>query len=447
MNKIKYTAILLFFVLIANVKAQDYLSFYNLKDYVIQTQNVSPVFSPKYNVFFGNLLGLDINSEIKLNDILVENGDKLKFDFNNLNAVSGEENVISTEVVANIFTLGINTKIGFITLFANAKTNLAWQFSKDFTNVLANGFNKGFSLSNERLGLNSYSEIGIGYTKTFFKDKLAIGVRLKSLNGIINAEIVNNAQSSLDIDPTSSHWTFKAANATVNTAGITDNISLFGENSGFGMDLGFSYNVTKKLTLDVAINDIGSIEWKENVKNYNIKDSNGAVYTGVNLQTGGNILDEVKSTIGNVLGTTETTKSYKTEIGTKTFLSAKYQLSEKNIFRATYFSSNNPYIDVKPTFALGYNRSLNKSTYGVMVSSEGVGANFAVQLGFFQLYAAVNDISNTFSNKVEEAKTNDFLFGINFLFGYRGKEKITKDESEILVEKEAEKLEKEKKEN
>ncbi|TVZ55528.1 hypothetical protein OD91_0782 [Lutibacter sp. Hel_I_33_5] len=448
MKKIIYTTSLLFFVLTGSVKAQEYLSFYNLKDYVIQTQNVSPVFLPKYKITFGTPinLGLDINSGIKLNDLLVESGNKTKWDFDSLNSVAEDKNILSTDIALNLFTLGIKTKKGSISFFANAKANLTWQISKDFTNILATGFNNNFSLSNERMGLMAYSEIGIGYTRKFLKDKLAIGIRLKSLSGIANGEIANNAQFSLDIDPTSSHWTFKSANSTVNTAGLadTDNISFLGKNKGFGMDLGFSYQLNEKLTLELAINDMGSIEWTENVKNYNINDTTGAVFTGVDLQAGGDILDEVESTIGNVLGTTETSKNYKTKIGTKTFLSAKYKLSEKNILQVTYFSNNNPYIDVKPSYALGYNRALNKSTYGVTLGSRGFGANFALQLGFLQLYAAVDDISNI-SGKIEETTASNARLGLNFLFGYRGKGKVIKDESEVLAEKEAEKLEKENK--
>ena len=71
-----YTTSLLFFVLISNIKAQENLSFYNLNDFVIQTQNISPVYLPKYKYNFGTPLNFsgDINSTIKLNDILVENG-------------------------------------------------------------------------------------------------------------------------------------------------------------------------------------------------------------------------------------------------------------------------------------------------------------------------------------------------------------------------------------
>ena len=76
MKKYIYTTSLLFFVLINNIKAQDYLSFYNLDDYVIQTQNISPVYLPKYKYNFGTPLNFsgDINSTINLPAAVVERG-------------------------------------------------------------------------------------------------------------------------------------------------------------------------------------------------------------------------------------------------------------------------------------------------------------------------------------------------------------------------------------
>ena len=450
MKKYLYSTVLLFFVLIGNIKAQDYLSFYNLGDYVIQTQNVSPIYLPKYKVNFGTPLnvGLNLNSGIKLNDLLVESGNNLKIDFNNLNATAADANSVATDVVANIFMLGIKTKKGSITFFANAKSNLVWEFSKEFTRVAANGFGQSFSLSNEKIGFTTYSEIGIGITRTFLDDKLSVGLRLKSLSGIAHASLEENAQFELDVNPTSFLWTANTANATINTSGVsdTDDIAFFGSNSGFGMDIGLGYQLNDKLSFDLSINDLGSINWKEKITNYNLQDVTNGVYNGFDFQNSGNVQDEIEDALNDVLGANETTESFKTKIGSRTFFSAKYKMSEKNVFRATYFNNNNPYIDIKPSFGLGYNRELNKATYGVVASSGGnnggfrLGANFAVQLGFLQLYTALDDLSNI-GGKVQESNTANFRFGMNFLFGKINKSEVIMDED---MEEKEELLEKEK---
>ncbi|MHB0755106.1 DUF5723 family protein [Polaribacter sp. M15] len=435
MKKHIYSISLLFFIFINNTNAQDYLSFYNLRDYVIQTQDISPIYLPKYKVNFGTPLnvGFNLNSDIKISDILVESGNNLKIDFNNLNAVAAEANAVATDVVANIFMLGFKTKKGSITLFANAKNNLVWEFSKEFTTIAANGFGESFSLTAEKIGFTSYSEIGVGITRTFLEDKLAIALRLKSLSGIAHSSLEDGAQFSLDINPANFLWTVNTANATVNTSGVsnTDNLSFFGKNGGFGLDIGLGYEFNNKLSFEFSINDIGTINWKENVTNYNLQDVTNGIYNGFDFQNSGNVETEIEDALNDVLGATETQKSFKTKIGSRTFVSAKYKLSEKNILQATYFSNNNPYVNMKPSFGLGYNRALNKATYGIIASAGGnnggfrVGANLSVQLGFLQLYTALEDVSNI-GGKVQEANTANFRFGMNFLFGYKGKSKNPK---------------------
>ena len=439
MKKTIYSTILLFFVLMGNIKAQDYLSFYNLGDYVIQTQNVSPIYLPKYKVNFGTPLnvGFNLSSEIKLSDILIDSGNNIKIDFNNLNAAAADANVVATDVVANIFMLGFKTKKGSITLFANAKSNLVWEFSKDFTAVAANGFGESFALTAEKFGFTSYSEIGIGVTRTFLDDKLSIGLRLKSLSGIAHSSLEDGAQFSLDINPANFLWTLNTTNATVNTSGVsdTDSIAFFGENSGFGMDIGLGYEINEKFSFELSINDLGSINWKDNVTNYNLQDVTNGVYSGFDFQNSGNAQDEIENALNDVLGATETQESFKSKIGSRTFFSAKYKMSEKNVFRATYFSNKNPYINIKPSFGLGYNRELNSATYGVVASAGGnnggfrLGANLAVQLGFLQLYTALDDLSSI-GGTVQDSNTTNFRFGMNFLFGQLNKSKVKIDEEE-----------------
>jgi hypothetical protein len=416
----RYITLLTLLFTIGNSNAQDYLSFYNLKDYVIQVQNISPIYLPKNSVTFATPLnlGLDFNSNIKLNDVLVEKGNLLAFDFDKLNSVAEKENLITTNIDANIFMLGFRIKKGSLTFFANAKSNLTWQFSDNFTNVLTNGIIDSFSFSNEKFGVTGYSEIGIGITQKLFKDKIAIGLRFKSLNGIMHAEFDRNTKFSVNIDPSTFYWNVISTNASIHTAGInnTDDFTLFGENKGFGLDLGLSYQISKKLSFDFAINDIGSINWKQSVSNYNIEDTNGAIFTGVDIVNN----ESIEDAVDRIIGFTETYESFNTQLATKTFFSAKYQHSQKNIITASYFKNENQYLETKPNYALGYNRALERATYGVTFGTQGFGANFSVQLSFLQLYGAVSDVSNI-SSSVEESKSANIRFGINLLFGRKNK--------------------------
>ncbi|WP_139958512.1 DUF5723 family protein [Flavicella sediminum] len=430
MKKHIYTYIILLFTTIGSVNAQDYFSFYNLGDYVAQTQNVSPVYLPKNSFTFGTPLnvGMNLKSNLTLSNILVDNGSGgLKIDFDGLNESSEEINKINSDVTANIFMLAFKTKKGSLTVFANLRSTLNWQYSDDFTNVAANGFGASFALSDDKMRSSSYSEIGIGYTRKFLKDRLAVGLRLKSLNGITHSETAENSSLSVDIDQTTSYWTVMASNATVNTSGLEEDEngdrSFFTGNKGFGFDIGATYAITPKLTVELAVNDIGSIDWSENVKNYNIADTDGAVFQGGDLNTEGSIEDELTSALEDVIGTSETTESFKTKLSTKTYISAKYQLTEKNALTAAFFKKSNTLIDVKASYALGFNRTLNKTTYGVVASAGGpnsdmrFGANVVLRLGFLQLYAATDNIANL-AGKIEDTNGGTVRVGLNFVFGY-----------------------------
>lgn len=429
MNKKISIYFVLLFTSIGSMNAQDYFSFYSLGDYVSQTQNVSPVYLPKNSFTFGTPLnvGLTLDAGFKVNDLLVEGStsNSLKFDFNNLLANAGNENDFNLDINTNVFMMAFKTKKGSISLFANIKATKNWKYSKDFLNIAANGISD-FTLMNDKIDVNAYTEIGVGFTRKFMNDRLAIGVRAKYLNGIAHASTVDNASLSLAIDPATSAWTVSASNATVNTSQITtddnEDFSFFSGNTGFGFDFGATYDFTEKLTVEIAVNDIGSIDWSENVINYNVNDQIGAVYSGIDLDTSGDIGDEIENALNAIIPSNETQKSFSSKLATKTYLSAKYQLTEKNALRAIFFN-NHAFGSFKPSYALGYNRTLNKTTYGVLASTGGrnsdfkFGANIAFKLGPIQLYAATDSLAGIFG-KPEEASGANLNFGLNLVFGY-----------------------------
>lgn len=423
-----YLIIAFLFIINLEVKAQANISFYNLSDYVSQTQNISPVFIPKNTWTIGLVnAGINLNSAFKPNQLLVDNGNgKLKYDFKNLLSTSKDVNNTNIDLNLNLFMLTYKFKKSALSVFSNLRSTSNWQYSKEFINIAANGITD-FNLTNDKIASSSYSEIGVGYTHTFFKEKLAVAMRVKHLSGIAFAGTKDNAQLSLAIDKITSEWTVNASNATVNTAGIVLNDgqerAVIGNNSGFGLDFGANYKLTNKITLALAINDIGQINWTDNVTNYSIKDATNAKFSGTNLNTQNDIGDEIESAFNDVIGTTETSESFTTKLATTTYFSAKYQMTEKNAFNLVYV--NNPVFDQsKPALGLGYNRTMNRSTYGFVVGAGGiddqvkVGANFALKLGPIQLYAATDNIVSMF-NKVEESNFARINFGLNLVLGYK----------------------------
>ena len=422
--KIHKHILIAFFVIIGNsIKAQNSISFYNLGDYVVQTQNVSAVYLPKNDFTFGLPgIGFNVNAPFQLNELLVKNSttNNLDINFDNLLLNTQPLNHSEININASIFMLAFKIKKGSISVFANSKLTKSWQYTDQFIKVAAKGIDD-FNLSDNKLNTTAYNEIGFGITKQFMKDKLAIGVRLKYLNGIAYASIKDNASLSLAIDPTSQVWDITAANATIKTSGFSsEEVSLFTGNSGFGMDFGATYQLSEKWVIELNVNDIGTINWSENNTNYNIKDTQGTTFSGVDLDTEGSVINSIESTLNTVFNPTESVENFSSKLTTNSYYAAKYFANEKSIFTAV-FANRVVFGSLKSNYALGYNRMHKKSTYGLLTSIDDqnkkikFGGNAAVNLGHFQLYAATDDFLNVFG-KVQEISQSDLNIGINLIF-------------------------------
>lgn len=431
-----YIALIFIYFNIANTIAQEYFSLYNLEDYVIQAQNNSPVYIPKNTFTFAvpiANLSLNFNSGFKVNELLVKNEqtDKLEYNLNNLYKTSEDTNDLNLDVTINLFNIAFKRNRGSFTVFANTKTTNNWRYTKDFLKIAANGINEDFVLR-EQNEYSGYNEFGVGFTQTFLDDKLAVALRVKYLNGYVHSSTEDDLLVAFDLDEQSGSYNITAKNATVNNAGSIFNESsgefkLFTDNTGLAFDFGATYKLTNKLTFEVAINDVGSIHWKEDVTNFNLKDTgeNGVLFNGLNLEnyynSTNNIRNDVLNLISSTINATETSKSFTTNLNIKTYLSTKYAITEENTVRLVIFNTL-AFNDFNPSFSLGYNRTLHKTTFGLLASKNYnneflFGANFSINLGPIQFYGATDSLRAIFT-KPEEARGANASIGLNFFFDY-----------------------------
>ena len=398
------------------------MSFYNLGDYVMQTQNISAVYLPKNTISFGLPgIGLSVNNPFQLNEFLVKNNttNKLETNFDNLLRNAQTVNQSNIHLSTSLFMLAYKTSKGSISVFVNSKFTNNWQYTNEFMAIAANGIND-FNLSNNQLNTTLYHESGLGITQQFLNKKLSIGLRLKYLNGIAHTSLKNNASLSLNIDDTNQNWNITATNATLRTSGVTnDEKSYFTGNNGFGIDLGATYQLSEKWVVALSINDFGTINWSENNKSYNIEDTPGTIYSGVNLEDG-SVLKEIESALNTVFNATETIENFSTKLTTKTYFSAKYYANKKNVF-STVFANTHVFGNLNSNYALGYNRLHKKSTYGLLTSIDSqqqqikLGGNAAVNIGALQIYVATDNFLNAF-RKVAEISQSEIYLGLNLGF-------------------------------
>lgn len=431
---IKHIVLFSFAILCQNMNAQtNQISFFHLGDYVHQTTSISPVFIPKAKVSIGILpnLGVAFSSTTSAKELFpkVPGTNELKTDFRALyNTLDGDDQTINQLLTLNILNLAFKRKHGSISFFINAKENFQLQFKNNgLLKILGDTGFTGTANIHESAKALSYAEAGVGFTQQFLNDKLAIGARLKYISGIAHGGTEDDAIASITVNNNNT-WTINTSNAIARTAGVPtdDEDFTFGKNSGFGIDLGATYEIIPNLNIELAINDIGSITWKENVKEYFLNDIKDFVFEGVDLDTDGNIGDAFLDKLEEEVGTGEREgSSYKTSLATNSYLSASYLLFNKHQFRATMFNTHSKTIDNEAVLALGYNYNLRKHTFGLagIKDAQGdvnLGANLAVNLAFLQFYIASDNI--IFNSAAEDLKDINVRLGLNLTFGYKDKD-------------------------
>ena len=432
--KKKLLLFLLAFQFFSNSNAQDYFSLYNLGDFVVQTQNISPVYLPEKTFTFATPFNLNANYaggfELKdfLKDGKLSSAENIVIDLTKVLDNAKDRNNMNFDFSTNLFMLAFKTNHGSITVFSNIRSSSNWQYSKNFLETTVSGV-KSTELTNDKLLSNLYHEIGIGMTRKFLDDKLAIGLRIKYLNGIVHYSTKKDAMLKLDIDESLSIWNVSANNATIHTSGynLSRNSlpSIFTKNKGIGFDIGASYIINPKWECEISINDIGSINWKENILNYEIADSSNKELTGTNIldELPESVEDEIEIALNDFLGATETSTKFKGRLATNMYVSGKYKLSDKNIFSSIIYN-NFVFKRFSPSLAVGYNRLLKNYNFGAVISTQDnsnkirFGTNFAINFGKAQIYGAVDNLFGMLG-KVEETTNSNFHFGFNLIFDRR----------------------------
>ena len=426
-NYTKLIAAIAFTVLSYNsAKAQSEVSFFHLGDYVQQSADVSPVYIPKNSFSFGlPSLGLAVGNGFASSDLLtpIPGTDKLEYNYKNVyNSLDSDYNQLNQKVTVNVLNLAFKRKHGSVSFFVNVKENMGWHMSKNgIVNLLANGIQDEV-LFNDKINTTAYAEGGIGFTQQFLNDKLAVGLRVKYIIGLANGSTQEDGFAKINVNDDLT-WTINTQDAITRVAGYSDEEYEFSTaNSGIGFDIGASYEVIPNLVVEAAVNDIGSITWKEKVTEYYLEDVTDLHVNGVNLDTDDDILEKLGDKLADDVGAGEREgESYSTSLATNSYISASYKLAGIHQIRATMFNDHNNK-ESEATIALGYNVALDKTTYGVVgiKNAQGdmdFGLNLATKLGPVQLFMATDNI-NRVLGAVEDIKNVNLRFGINLVFGY-----------------------------
>jgi flavin-binding protein dodecin len=423
-------------------KAQQDLMMFNFNE-IPQSSYSNP--SNQFNGKF--YLGLPLisssyfslsNSGFAYSDLIKKDGDSLKLDFNSMIGELQDKNFLSLNSKVDLFSLGF--KVGDrtqITLNATENINFRFRYTKDFATFVQKG-NLGFennvaNFDNIGFSANYYREYGLGVSHQF-SSRLRLGAKVKYLYGIANLDS-RRTNLSLTTDPNTFALNAKADVLINSSAGefSADSLSemegfISGfDNTGFGVDLGFNYELTKKLSINASILDLGYIQWNSNVTNYTI-DKGEYTFTGIpvdafspqNDTSGSSAFSNVIDSLETAFNVKETSNGYTTPLVGRFYAGVNYKMNEKlmlgGLIQSEFYKGS-----VRPSLTASANYKISKwlgvaASYSVINRSYtnlGVGIN--INPRNIQIYVVSDNILGALNP--QHAGHAQVRAGVNFIFG------------------------------
>ncbi|MFZ4739965.1 MAG: DUF5723 family protein [Bacteroidales bacterium] len=453
MKKIIFILIAVFFALQLMqkpVNAQDGNTIYFMNN-IPQSNYSNPASLPNCKFYLGvpamSSFGFNFeNGSFSYNDIFSRRKlnppyDSLYIDKDKMLGALSDNNKLSYDISEQLFAMGFRVRRNYFTLSAATKISTNFNYTKDFMTFILKGnepfIGKTANLSDSKLGLNAYTEIALGFSREINK-KLTLGVRFKYLIGIVNiytekSNILLTTDAGNYALTASSDFLIYSSSPFDSLQSIDKQIkklkpSNINDNTGYAFDFGGEYRLNKRWTFGLSIIDLGSINWKSNVKEYRSKNPNKQfVFNGIDINEafpGGkldstvfnNLIDSLKETVGidEYNGT-----SYRAPLKTKLFTSVAFSLSPNDRF-GLLMRNDFANKSVNTLISVSYNRNIGK-WFAITLSNTFVsgnifnpGAGFNLNIGFMQFYMIGDHFSSLYA---ADMKNFGMHFGMNILFG------------------------------
>lgn len=459
----RFFLIIVLLIMVAPVMAQTEFSLYRLNGNLAQANMLNPAFAPNSKVIIGLPVVSSIhfsfdNDGIAFRDIFKNSEtDSLAVDTVSLFSKLKASNQIRLNEAIQLFYLGIRGKKGFLSFAIHQVSETRFNYPGDLVGWAIRGpasqhyVGKPLDFSNFYGKSIVYNKISLNYARDI-TPHLRLGVRYNYLLGVAAAESERiNGSLLMSADSVS----LSTGTIQANTAGIDffdqDNLNnsdytnylLKTKNKGMSIDLGATYDVTDRLTVSAAVNDLGYISWKDYTRNYRI-DPITYTFRGfdvldyINQEPGEEFLKSELDSLENLYNATETTGTkFKTSLIGKFYAGVNFKILKVNNFSALL------YLDlfqkkINPALSLGYNIQLGRllnATVGVTYQDgkiNNVGGGLALKLTYMQIYAT-SDRANSFVYPARASRA-DLHMGMNLVFGKANKkDKVKKEEEEEPV--------------
>jgi hypothetical protein len=426
-----------------------------------QRMSVNPALAPDCKWYLGMpaLSSTDLSfasnalqlSSINESFIAVPGQDSFLLDVTKLeDALAGKQAFVNMGLNQEWINFGFRIKKSMFTFGITEKVKTRVGVPKDLLKLAFQGnggANLGYDFNfNFGLDLLHTREFAVGYNRRLLNDKLSVGGRLKYVRGL---NVVNTAKNdvvfrtdpntfaykvSADIEVNSSLALLEAIDDVANFRGSNiggkDAIKLIlgsPKNSGFGIDIGASYDLNDRITLTASVIDIGVINWKSNTNNLVSRNPGASFeYKGIDIKEylgdsvrGGAGFEALGDTLLDVFALDTTSNSFTTGLLGEFYVGSNLKLTDKHNAGVLFYGSfyNKQFY---PAMTVSWNSKFGRilalsASYTVMRGSyTNIGLGMGVNLGPEQFYFASDNLIGIVTGNV---KTFGIRFGWNHTVG------------------------------
>jgi hypothetical protein len=213
-------------------------------------------------------------------------------------------------------------------------------------------------------------------------------------------------------------------------------------NTGFGLDLGATYQFSQKIKFFASLNDLGFINWNEQYTNRRTVPSFQYQFRGIDVVELINgedlsVINDFDSVVNNLEIEETENESFATSLTARLYAGASYQLSRRQTASAIMYSEIYRGALI-PAFTAMYNFQggtfFNFAFSATMMNGRvnNFGTGLTLNLVPFQIVLATNDLLSIV-NPIK-GRAVDFRFGINHTFGNvnKGKSRAKKNSDNTI---------------
>lgn len=432
----------------AGAQTEGTLYFMNSLPQVVEA---NPAILPRYKTAIG-LPGISsfgavyVNNGFAAGQYISESNGVSTLNLAGLTEDMAEKNYVNAAAFADVFRVGLKVSPKwYVMASSTVKGYNSAMIPKGLAALLVDGTSSlvnSYSNTAPQAEMIAYLQTALGAAYSV-NDRLTIGTRLKYLNGLANvttesSSVIVEVDNAYQMTVTGSALIKSSGVSTTETAGsyqLGDNL---GNNTGWGMDLGFSYRFMDRLTVSSSLNDLGFITWKNNTQQYTLDPAKAKyVFSGFDvnqlLDDNSDYLQQQLDSLEKKFEMTEApTGSYTTSLPSRYYLAGQYEITTKFRVGALFFGEQ-----FRDRFAAGMTASLSKdfgnwlsTTFTYTMSNRSynnIGLGLSFNLSPVQLYIVGDNLLMAPATLVAGDSFNDYLnnaqlltvrAGLNLVFGW-----------------------------